>query len=309
MKESDSQDSLVPALSNGLGNEAPPCNNELADAQDMALSNQQLEEWITLVREKTVPQLLADQRLINGHRLNEKFASQVNAWRNGKSFRPIIETANELAAAECLLRSIGETGRLSYEPRMAGTKKRIDFLIEREQTLYEWVEVKTVAPQFIDDDASWQRYLRIAEEFSQSASFLTDRRYLGSAITGQAIKTRWSFIRYTAEVEASEVLVPAAMKGNPWLLFCSNGFDWTIKDLEDFADFYRTGSPREDDPWGNATVRFMHDAGITFRRTLAGFHYMERKNPNVSASCFRRNVRGPRFGADCGSEGEVRHWR
>jgi hypothetical protein len=256
------------------------------------------EDWILRIRDELFPKLLADQRFVGGQELNAKFLAGIDLWHNGGEFKSIVETANELAAAECLLCSIGERDRLSYEPPMAGTKKRIDFLIERETRLYEWVEVKTVAPQFIDDYTGWRRYLAIAGEFTQSASFLTDRQHLGSAIAGQAIKTRWSFIQRTAEVEARAALVPAAMNGNVWLLFCSNAFDWAKSELEDFADFYRTGFPREDDPWGNATVRFMNDRGISFRQTLAGFHYMERKNPNVSANCFRKNLRGPLCGAD-----------
>jgi hypothetical protein len=80
------------------------------------------------------------------------------------------------------------------------------------------------------------------------------------------------------------------------LLLCSSG-PWNLDDLEDFADFYRTGLFRQDDWARNAVARYMADEDIAFARTLAGFGYVERRHDEVDARSFVLDVRGPASGA------------
>lgn len=179
---------------------------------------------------------------------------------------------------------------------MAGTQKRIDFLMIKGSGHHEWVEVKTVAPEWVNDEAGWQRYMRIAEDF-KCARLIVDSEYEGAAVAGQAIKARWSFIQKTIEVETRAALIPDGMKGPVCLLFCSTGFDWNRGELGDFADFYKAGKPRKDDAMSSATERYMRDERLSFSRVLAGFHYLGRKKKEVSAHCFTMNVTGPSFGS------------
>jgi hypothetical protein len=55
------------------------------------------------------------------------------------------------------------------------------------------------------------------------------------------------FIQRTIEVERKAALIPSNEMGRVWLLFCSDRFAWDCDELEDFADFYRTGRFRQDD--------------------------------------------------------------
>jgi hypothetical protein len=255
------------------------------------------EKWIATVKAELLPKLLADARFTHGMKLIERFQREVALWRRTGKFRPVIEIGNELAAAECLLDSLNYDDGLLYEPPMAGTKKRIDFLKLNASGQHEWFEVKTVAPQWVDDEAGWQRFTKIAKEFPENARLIVDREWAGPATAGQFIKTRWSFVQRTVEAEARAALIPSGVKGPMWLLLCSTGSDWYQHELEDFADLYRTGQPREDDSMSNATDRYMRDKGIVFSRSLAGFHYLGRKHGEVSAHSFRMGVAGPSFGA------------
>jgi hypothetical protein len=126
------------------------------------------EEWIAAIRATLLPKLLADGRFSNGGDLGSKFEQEVRTWEKTGSFKPIIEVGNELASAECLLRSTDHGDRLFYEPAMMGTKKRIDFLRLGAAGQRDWTEVKTVAPQWVDDEAGWKRFTEIAQEFPEN---------------------------------------------------------------------------------------------------------------------------------------------
>jgi len=79
------------------------------------------------------------------------------------------------------------------------------------------------------------------------------------------------------------------------MLFCTSGFAWRRSDLEDLADFYHTGHFRNDDGFRNAIARYMADEGTAFSRTIAGFHYLERKQFEAWHR-FQTFVSGPAFG-------------
>jgi hypothetical protein len=258
--------------------------------------NAMKEEWIAAAQAELLPKLLADERFKDGKKLTDRFQLEIDTWRKTDSFKPVIEIGNELAAAECLLDSLNDGDCLMYEPPMAGTKKRIDFLKLSAAGQHEWIEVKTVAPSWVDDETGWERFMKIAQAFPDNANLVVAKEWAGAAIAGQEIKARWSFIQRTAEVEARADVIPDAQKGPVWLLLCSTGLTWHADALEDFADFYRTGQARADDWMRNAVAQYMAEEGIKFNHSLAGFHYLARKHDEVSAHDFRMNVRGPVFG-------------
>ena len=252
--------------------------------------------WIDEVRTALAPKLLADARFGGANDLLGRFEREIAAWQRGGSFRPVIEFGNELAAAECLLSTLGHDGQMFYEPPITGSKKRIDFLLVDANGGRDWVEVKTVAPTWVDDDPGRQRFTRIAQAFPANAQLVVAREWAGAAIAGQSIKARWSLIQRAAEVEARAAEIPPSERGPVWLMLCSTGLTWHPDELEDFADFYRTGVARDDDWMRNAAAQYMRDERVTFTHSLAGFHYLARKHDAVSAHDFRCDVRGPEFG-------------
>jgi hypothetical protein len=168
------------------------------------------------------------------------------------------------------------------------------FLVIGEQSHRAWIDVKTVAPQWQDDDEAWQRFLDIAAEFPSNARLGVRRDFCGAAISGQAIKARWTSIRRTIEVEQKAALISPAEKGRVWLLFCSDSGAWHPDELEDFADFYRTGKFRDEDWSRNAIARYMKEEKLAFARTLEEFHYLRRRQDELNVE-LRLAMRGPRL--------------
>ena len=251
------------------------------------------EKWIAEVHSCLLPKLHADQRFIDVEKLTKKFKLEIETWRKRGKFGAVVEIGNELAAADCLLDSMGEGDKLMYERSMAGTEKRIDFLAITSTGQRNWIEVKTVAPQWVDGEEKWQRFTRIAQGFPENAQLDVKKEWMGAAVGGQFINTRWSFIKCAAEIEARAAFIPDSKKGPVSLLFCSTGSAWCVDELEDFAYCYRTGKPRADDLMQNAAKKYMHDEGISFNRSLAGFHYLGRECEEVFAYDFRMNLSGP----------------
>jgi hypothetical protein len=252
------------------------------------------EEWIGLVNALLLPRLAEDRRLVDAHVMACRFELAVVRWRSSGDFRPVINEANELCAAAELLRDLRPDDRLRYEPRLIRTPKSIDFCVEWADGGRSWVDMKTVAPGWQDDDAAWTRVQQIAEEMPDNTHLLLDKSWSGAAIGGQWIKARWSFVQRTAELEAKVALLTAAERGPVRLLLCSEGA-WHKDDLEDFADFYRTGKPRADDWAQNAIARYMAERNIVFDRSITGFCYLERHHDEVAARHFAIDVRGPRL--------------
>lgn len=252
------------------------------------------EDWIARVRGELFPRLLADQRFVDAGKLTARFDHEVAVWQKNGVIRQVIEIGNELAAAAKILTRLQDDDSLQYEPPISGTKKRLDFLRQTKKGEREWIEVKTVAPLWMDTEEQWQKYLLIAQEFPENAKLVVAKEWEGAAISGQAIKARLSLVNRTLETEARAALIPDAERGPVTLVFCSTGFAWHRDDLEDFADYYRSGKFRQDD-WSRAAIcRYMGEQKLSFARSLAGFHYLARKHEDVDATEFFVCVRGPK---------------
>jgi hypothetical protein len=253
------------------------------------------EAWIEQAQAVWVPSLLGDTRFADAKKAVKRFTQAVATWRKKKAtdftFREVINIGNELGAAHALLGRLKPTDTLKYEPRLGTTKQTIDFLACSADGGRGWIDVKTVAPKWQDDEDSWKRFMEIAGEF-EGARLVVDRQFGGAGISGQLIKARWSFIARTVQLERKVALIPPDQAGKVWLLLCGDRFDWHLDDLEDFADFYRTGYFRPDDWASNAMARYMKEREQAFSRTLSGFHYLGRRDDEVQID-LHLDVRGP----------------
>lgn len=250
------------------------------------------EAWVAAVLARLVPILSSDHRFPSSTSFIDRFKQSVERWRKGGDIRQLINDANELAAAAALLNILKLDDVLSYEPRLSATPKTIDFLVESKDGSRGWVDMKTVAPVWDDDETAWQRFADVAAGFPANVNLVVSRDSCGTAIGGQMVNTRRSFVQRTIEVETKAALLTAQERGPVWLLFCSAG-EWRKDDLEDFADFYRTSKFREDDWARNEVAQYMAKKGLSFSRGLAGFCYLERRHDAVEASGLEFDVRGP----------------
>ena len=146
------------------------------------------EPWIAAIEQQVFPVLRADPRLKDADKLIARFSGNVTRWRAGGEFRPIVEDANELAAAVELLRLDASDVVIRYEPKLMNTAKSIDFSLEWPDGTRSWLDVKTVAPQWIDDAASWQRFENLEAAFPNNARLIVSRNWAGAAISGLEIK-------------------------------------------------------------------------------------------------------------------------
>ena len=225
------------------------------------------EEWIGKLRAELLPLLAEDDRFSDSGAMAQRFEAAVLRWRKSNDFRPVINDANEMCAAGEILKNLRPTDRLPYEPRLRGTRKSIDFCVKWANGGLSWIDMKTVAPGWQDDDAAWERIQQITAVLPSHTHLVVRRDCAGAAIGGQMIKARWSFIQRTVELEAKIALLTDVERGPVRLLLCSEGA-WHRSDLEDFADFYRTGKFRADDWAQNAIAHYMAERSIIFDRSI-----------------------------------------
>jgi hypothetical protein len=243
--------------------------------------------------------VLDDARFRDAPRLLDEFERDAATWgkrRDAKSANGVQEKLNELAAGAALLSTMGEDETLSYEPPLLATKKTIDFRLNGTNGTAGWVDVKTVSPEWADTDEKWERFLQISADAPENVHIVRDKELGGAGISNQDLKTRWTFAQRTFALEEKIAAFETSEKAPTSMLFCTYGFAWTCSALEDFADFYRTGRFRADDGFSNAIARFMTDEGLAFDRSIAGFHYLERKQFSAFGHCFVPFVAGPAFG-------------
>ena len=89
----------------------------------------------------------------------------------------------------------------------------------------------------------------------------------------------------------------AIKKGPGVLVFCGNGFAWRLSNLEDFADFYRRGVHRDDDPFGPMEDHHIKKEDLKLARNVDHFAFLQRPIDEAKRQSFYFPVRGPRFGA------------
>jgi hypothetical protein len=107
---------------------------------------------IERTRTELVSRIKDDEKFVGRERLIARFEGQVIRWKTNEDFGQSLETINEIAAAIAILGSTGDITELAYEPRLARTKQSIDFRIRFASGNPCWIDVKTVAPRWMDDD-------------------------------------------------------------------------------------------------------------------------------------------------------------
>jgi hypothetical protein len=82
------------------------------------------------------------------------------------------------------------------------------------------------------------------------------------------------------------------------LVLCGTGFAWHKSNLEDFADFYRTGIHRGDDLFGSMEAESIKRKKIELLRNISDFAWLRRQIEVPQPEEFHFPVRGPRIFLD-----------
>lgn len=241
----------------------------------------------------------AGSRVVRGQVLWDQFEAAVISCLADprRDDRQLTEKINEIAVAAVLLTDKALAGRqIQYEPNILPDGRRIDFVVDRgADNLY--VEVKTVRPRSDDSEAAWNDFLRRREYHPKSVEYLVTREGMGGMIHANEFKSRAHFLDYTLAFEERLSIAKAIRPGPGVLVFCGNGFAWRKSNLEDFADLYRRGYPRADDPFGEMQRDHIEKKKIKIFRNVDDFAFLERPTEMATKSAFYFPVRGPRFGA------------
>lgn len=258
----------------------------------MAWWHTSFDEWVCEVRSLYGSQLRLDARFPDANRLLMEFEKRVKVWfrsRNCAAARCVQEKVNELAAAAALLSNMAQDQTLHYELPLIGTNKTIDFLVKSATGLEGWIDVKTVAPQWLDTEFYWQRFERDREHAPQGVRTMLSREWGGAGIANQKRRACRTFVRNTIDIEGKAAELDISQRAPVAILFCTYGQAWKYDLLEDFADFYRTGSVRGVDGFSNAIVKEC----MSLQRNLAGFHYLERREFDAEQTRFGMFLEGP----------------
>ena len=213
----------------------------------MAWWHTSFDAWVPEVRNFYVSRLCSDARFPDANRLLMEFEKCVDVWhgnRNRSAKRGVQEKVNELAAAEALVSSMAEDQTLHYELPLIGTKQTIDFLVKSATGLVGWIDVKTVDPKWQDTEIYRERFEKVREHAPQGVRTMLSREWGGAGFASQKLNACKTFVRNTIEIEKKAAGLDSTQRAPVAILFCTYGFAWKWDALEDFADFYRTGSFR-----------------------------------------------------------------
>ncbi len=234
-------------------------------------------------------------RVLGGTNLWSQFEAIVGACQAGANCRQLTEKVNEIAVAKILLDDPHLTGLLQYEPDILPSNRRIDFVATRAND-YLYVEVKTVHPRTEDSLTAWNRFVDLRQHHPVNVEFILEKEAMGGAIYGNTFASRSKFLEYTLDFE-SRLQEAKSFQGGPGVLvFCGTGFAWRLSDLEDFADFYRLGNHRADDPFSIMEEHYMCENQIVLLRNIDCVAYFRRPIEMPLPTEFKASVRGPRFG-------------
>jgi ribosomal protein L30 len=237
-------------------------------------------------------------RVGRGAALWQQFDAAVADYHanHGEDDSRIIECVNEMAVAKVLLedQALQDT-QITYEPDLLPDGRRIDFVIDRgEDNLY--VEVKTVRPKTKATAGAYRKYEQRKKWHPGNVEFVVDPRWLGGAIYGDAFASRARFLEYTMAFEERLAVAKIIRSGPGILVFCGNGFAWRRSNLEDWADFYHLGKHRTDDPFGPMERHHIEKEGITLKRNVDHFAWLQRPFEQARKTGLTFPIRGPIFG-------------
>lgn len=254
----------------------------------MPIDRNAVNAHLAAVDRDLVPSL-QDQRFANHHVLVQRYEEVKVAWNNHHAaVSTINEIVNEICVA-CEFMSSPECVSLTYEQPLADTERTIDFLVTTTEDRSIFFDVKTVRP---DERDAWARYNGLREHFTPGADLVLNPNMMGGELAHYAIAARERFLEHTLALEEKIRTIVNPGDFSFALVFCGDGFRWHESELEDFADFYRTGRHRPDDHFGNVESHYMNERGLAFRGTIDSFCYMKRPLPASRRTLFRCDVHG-----------------
>jgi hypothetical protein len=237
-------------------------------------------------------------RLEGGSKLWRQFEAAREAYAAGATdFLPVYERINEMAAAHILLSDTTLAGaRVAYEPPVARDGSRIDFAVSMVDGRRLYVEVKSVHPRTDDTGAAWFNYEKRRQHHPKNVHYVVQKDWMGGQIYGNSFSARGAFMTYARQFEERLAAANAVEPGEGVLLACGTGFPWHRSELEDFADFYRRGEHRADDPFAKMEAHALAQGADPFRRNISEIAYLRRAMDKVEPEAWASKVHGPQLG-------------
>ena len=256
----------------------------------------ELAQFVQTVRDLNGPVVLGPgSRIEGGQRLFGSFDSAVRSYSENASIgtAQIGEFVNEMAVACALADDATLSGPISYEPDFLPSGRRIDFAATGGQGAV-FIEVKTIRPRSPDTEQKWDQYRNRIECHTGGTQFVVQKEWMGASIYADAFSARSKFLQYAIDFEERLAEALKARNGHGILVFCGTGFEWSLDQLEDFADFYFTGDHRQDDTFADMETHHLTGKGISLQRNISGFAYLERAWTSPAKRKLRCQVRGPK---------------
>jgi hypothetical protein len=157
-----------------------------------------------------------------------------------------------------------------------------------------YVDVKTISPVPTD---KWGQFEEAQREkwIPENVRVGLSEDWMGGEIWHGWIAGRGRMLEYALELE--QKIRDSGLNGRTdtsiILALCGTGFQWHESQLEDFADFYRSGRHRSDDAFARMEAHFIEERKIVLKRTVTSIAYMERKMRAILPKIMGWNVRGP----------------
>jgi hypothetical protein len=235
-------------------------------------------------------------RFPQGHRLLQRFTETADHALAGSSpLSAMSEAHNEMCVARAmLLNTKPRISSLAYEPAIPGCAKTIDFCGISPEGLRAHVDVKTISPVPTD---RWGQFEQAQREkwFPENVRVGLFEHWMGGETWHGWVTGRGRMLEYTLELEQKirEGGLIGRSDSAVILVLCGTGSRWHESQLEDFADFYRSGRHRSDDGFAKMEAHFMEERKIVLERTVTSIAYMERKTTDILPRIMRWKVRGP----------------
>jgi hypothetical protein len=258
----------------------------------------EVEEHLAEVETFYLPLILGGSRLTGTAKLWGQYEDARDAYRRGATdFLSVYERINEMASAHVLLADATLTdATIAYETPIAADGSLIDFTVSWSDGRTLYVEVKTVHPRTKDTEVSWVNFERRSAHHPVQGDYIVHKKWLGGQLYGDAFSARSSFLDYSRQFEERLAAANAVRPGEGVLLVCGTGFRWHRDELEDFADFYRLGVHREDDPFATMEAHTLNRGLIELKRNIRDFGYIKRPMDHVAPEESFPRVEGPAEG-------------
>lgn len=259
-------------------------------------TSREIDEFVAEVTAEYRDMLIANNsRVTRGKALWDQFGPAVAICHSsfGSNDNRLIECVNEMAVARVLVDDPAlQQFKIEYEPNILPDGRRIDFVVDRgDDRVY--VEVKTVRPKTKATSGAYKKFRERRKRHPANVEYVVNPEALGGAIYGDSFASRSHFLLYSMAFEERLEEAKAIKQGPGILVFCGNGFAWHRSELEDWADFYRLGKHRADDPFGPMELHHLTTNGISLKRNIDHFAHLKRPFNFARRTEFKWPVRGP----------------